>query len=368
MPTELIVGGDFEDPGAGGSYVVTNSFGAWSGIEIEAGAHNFYHSGASTTNTIVELDGYSGATSVLEQSFVVDIAGRNAELSFDAGGRNTTANGNDPFLVEVLDSSGTVVFTQSVTPTSSGSFDTFTFNFQFPTADTYTLRFTEQGSDNSEGTILDNISLVVCFADGTRIATPDGDVKVENLRTGDLVLTSDGNAKPIKWIGSRKLTAKELTAHPENKPIVFRKNSLGNAMPQDDLMVSPQHRILVRSKVAMRVFGTPESLVPAKKLTILDGVEVQEHCKEVTYFHFALEEHSIVLAHGAFAETLFLGPQALKTLGPDAVKELNYLFPDLAKPHFVPKPARAFRSNNKDIEMLCKRLMKNGKPVVELQL
>lgn len=368
MPTELIVGGDFEDPGAGGSFVITNSYGAWSGNQIEAGAHSFYHTGASSSNTIVELDGFAGATSVLEQSFVVDEAGRNAELSFDAGGRNANGTANDPFLIEVLDSSGAVAFTQVVTPTSTGSFDTFTFNLVFPTADTYTLRFTEQGSDNALGTILDNISLMVCFAGGTRIATPDGDVKIENLKTGDLVLTIDGTAKDIKWIGSRTLTAQELMAHLENKPIVFRKNCLGNAMPQEDLMVSPQHRLLVRSKVAMRVFGTPESLVPAKKLTALDGVEIQEHCKGVTYFHFALEEHNIVLAQGAFAETLYLGQQALQTLRTDAVKELTYIFPELAKSHFSPKPARALRSQSKDIDKLCRRLMKNDKPVVELQL
>ncbi len=367
MPTELILGGDFEAPGYSGSFTVVDSYGAWSGTEIEVGNQSDYHAGATATNSVVELDGYTGAISVVEQSFVVDAAGRDATLSFEAGGRNQFATSNDPFLVEVLDSSGTVVFSETVTPTSNGSFDTYTFNFTFPMADTYTLRFTEQGTDDTAGTILDNISLMVCFADGTEITTPEGCVKVEDLKVGDLVLTVEGEAKPIQWIGSRKLTQQDLAAHPETKPIVLRKNSLGKNMPREDLCVSPQHRILVRSKVAQRVLGTHEALVPAKKLTALEGVDVTEQCEEVTYFHFALEEHDVVLAQGAYAESLYLGQGALATLGPDNVRELTYLFPDLAKAEFAPKPARAFHSRNKEIEKLCYRLIRNGKPAVEVQ-
>lgn len=370
MPTELIVGGDFEVPGLTGGFIVVGSYGSWTGTEIEVGSNSSYHTGAPASNTIIELDGNSAATTVLEQSFTVDRAGQDATLSFDAGGRNQFApggTGTDPFLVEVVDSSGTVVFTQVVTPISTGSFDTYTFEFEFPTADTYTLRFTEQGVDNALGTILDNVSLVVCFADGTGIATPDGDVNVENLKVGDDVLTIDGDAKAIKWIGSRTLSQKDLTAHPEARPIILRKNSLGKNIPQEDLRVSPQHRILVRSKVAQRVFGTLEALVPAKKLISLDGVDVEEHCEEVTYVHFALEEHDVVLAQGAYAESLYLGEGALASLGPDTVRELTYLFPDLAKEQFSPKPARALRSRNKDIEKLCYRLTRNNKPAVDVR-
>jgi hypothetical protein len=367
MPTELIVGGDFEDPGYGGTFTIVNDYGSWTGTNIEIGDQSDYHSGASSTNSVAELDGNSGQTTVLGQSFVVDAAGRDATLSFDAGGRNQSTPSDDPFLVEVVDASATVIFSQVVVPTSNGSFDTFTFNFTFPTADTYTLRFTEQGTDDGAGTVLDNVSLVVCFADGTKIATPDGDVNIEDLKVGDPVLTIDGYAKAIKWIGSRKLTLKDLTAHPESKPIVLRKNSLGTDIPQEDLYVSPQHRIFVRSKVAQRVLGALEVLVPAKKLTALDGVEVQEHCEEVTYFHFALENHDVVLAQGAYAETLYFGQEALAALGPDAVRELTYLFPDLAEAQFLQRPARAFRSRNNDIKKLCHRLMRNNKPIVEVR-
>ncbi len=365
MPTELIVGGDFESPGFGGGWTIVDNYGSWSGNRFEVGQHSLYHSGASSSNTVIELDGNGGSeVTVLEQTFTVDSAGQTGTLSFDAGGRNTSF-ANDPVAVDVVDASGATVFSQTVTPTSVGSFDTFNFDFTFPAAGDYTLRFTEQGSNNSLGTILDNISLMVCFTKGTRISTPNGDVPVEELQTGDLVFTIDGTAKPVKWIAARTLTAADLQRCPEIRPITFQKGSLGKDMPRHDLSVSPQHRILIRSKVAERVVGQRETLVPAKKLTTFDGVSVDTACQSVTYVHFALQEHDVVKAEGAFAETLYFGQQALQVLGQPAVKELQAIFPEICDFSRPPKPARGLDMTNAEMAMLQYRLTKNEKPLVE---
>ena len=365
MPTELIVGGDFEAPGFSGGWTVVDSYGAWGGNRFELGRNSNYHSGASSSNTVIELDGYGGGeTSVLEQNFAVDVAGRTGTLSFDAGGRNVSA-ANDPFLVEVEDEDGNVVFSQSITPLSTGSFDTYSFDFNFPTAGDYTLRFTEQGPDDGLGAILDNISLVVCFAAGTRIATPSGDVPIEDLEKGDLVSTIDGRAKPIMWISSRTLDAVDLARYPEARPITFRKSSLGKDMPNRDLRVSPQHRMLIRSKVAERVVGARETLVAAKKLLPFDGAHIDGSCTEVTYIHFALEEHDIVSAEGALTETLYFGEQALRTLGQPAVAELKTLFPELIDMRRPPRPARDLGVSGADLAKIQIRLTKNQKHLVE---
>jgi hypothetical protein len=40
-----------------------------------------------------------------------------------------------------------------------------------------------------------------CFCAGTLITTPAGQVAVESLAAGDLVLTADGRAMPVRWLG-----------------------------------------------------------------------------------------------------------------------------------------------------------------------
>lgn len=96
--------------------------------------------------------------------------------------------------------------------------------------------------------------------------------------------------------------------------------------PQQDLVVSPQHRMLIRSKIATRLFNTREVLVPAKKLVGLRGIEIAEDIHAVTYYHFMCDAHEVIWAEGAPVETLFLGPEALKSLSHDAVIEIERIF------------------------------------------
>ncbi|KIC43532.1 hypothetical protein RA27_08850 [Ruegeria sp. ANG-R] len=346
--------------------MVADSYGAWSGTEVEVGEESLYFSGGDGSNLVIELDGNSGVTSVVEQSFFVAGDDKSATLSFDIGARNTSGTTADPVLVQVLDAGNNVVFAQTVNPTTVGSFDRVEFEFDFGAEGTYTLRFTEQGNNNSLGTILDNVSLMVCFTSGTRILTPEGEVEIDDLEVGDLVTTLDGAPQPIQWIGSKKLDRIDLLANPKMRPVMVRKDALGPGMPNADLLVSPQHRLMVRSKVAQRVLGDFEALIPARKLTRLPGVDVVETCEEVAYFHFALEQHSIVVAQQAYTESLYFGPEALKVLGSEAMEELTLLFPELFDDHAHPVPARALHSHRKQIDRLCERLVQNSKPAVEL--
>lgn len=169
---------------------------------------------------------------------------------------------------------------------------------------------------------------IVCFTRGTLIESAEGMKAIESLRIGDLVLTLDRGLQPLRWIGSRKLSA-ELADQPRLRPIRIRAGALGEGIPQSDLLVSPQHRMLVRSKIARRLFGTEEVLVAAKQLLVLDGVEVADDLAQVEYFHFAFDHHEVVLANGAEAESLYPGAQALKALAPAAREEILTIFPEL---------------------------------------
>ena len=171
--------------------------------------------------------------------------------------------------------------------------------------------------------------LPVCFVAGTLIETDAGFVAVEKLKVGDKVLTRDNGFKEIFWIGSIKLSAADLRDNPSQRPIRISAGALGPQVPSTDLLVSPQHRVLVRSKIAQRMFGTDEVLVAAKQLVMTDGIDVAEDLAQVEYFHILFDQHEIVNSNGAATESLYTGPEALKSLGQAARDEIFALFPEL---------------------------------------
>ncbi|MEL7115216.1 MAG: Hint domain-containing protein [Pseudomonadota bacterium] len=200
-------------------------------------------------------------------------------------------------------------------------------------------------------------SFVVCFVAGSRIATPFGPVRVECLTCGSPVCTLDHGVQTIRWVGQTRTRVSEKTA-----PIRFRAGSLGEGQPKRDLMVSPQHRMLVRSKVAQRVTGAPEVLVAAKKLLALPGVEQMMDMDHVDYVHILLERHALLFAEGALSESLLPGPFAMDALGDRAAAELRAAVPELVnKPttpvRAIPPPQLQRR--------IAERLAKNKKPACD---
>lgn len=162
---------------------------------------------------------------------------------------------------------------------------------------------------------------VVCFASGTMIDTPNGPCPVDQLTAGDVVLTADGGALPIQWAGHTTVPAWGDLA-----PIVITKGTIGN---DADLVVSPQHAILLTDWRAELFYGQEQVLVRAKDLLCLDGV----YCKsggQVTYHHILMDCHHVVRSHGVWSETLYPGAIAMGAVGDAARAEIARLFPDLA--------------------------------------
>ncbi|MBO9472651.1 Hint domain-containing protein [Shimia sp. R10_1] len=216
------------------------------------------------------------------------------------------------------------------------------------------------GPTNASGDFED----VPCFVAGTQIETLLGSKPVEALHAGDLVLTYDGTYEPIRWIGSCALDGAHLRATPKLKPILIKANALGLGYPQRDLCVSPQHRMLVSSKVAMRMFGTRDVLVPAHKLLPLDGIEVLGDTSEgVTYWHILFDDHQVVWSNGAPSESLFTGPQALKALSPAGRAEIETLFPEICAPGFKPTSARHIPAQGKRVKKMVARHQANNMPI-----
>ena len=202
---------------------------------------------------------------------------------------------------------------------------------------------------------------VPCFSAATLIETARGPVAAGDLAVGDMVRTRDAGLQPIRWIGRRALDTAALERAPHLRPIRIRAGALGEGCPAADLVVSPQHRILVRSRIAQRMFGTDEVLVAAKQLCQLDGIDVAQDLSEVVYIHFLFDDHQIVFSNGAETESLLVGPEALKSEGIAARAEILALFPELADHAAV--PARTVTSGRL-ARKLAVRHLQNQRPLV----
>lgn len=199
----------------------------------------------------------------------------------------------------------------------------------------------------------------VCFAAGTLIATARGPVRVEALRPGDLVLTMDRGYQPIRWIGSRKLDAHDLHLHPKFRPIRIRAGALGDGLPAADLVVSPQHRVFLRSRIARNMFGRDEVLAAAVQLLDIDGIDIAHDRAEVEYWHLLFDRHEIVWAEGAPCESLFTGAEALKSVPPAARAEILALLPELRHPDRRPQGARPFITGRQARKLSQRHAKKN---------
>lgn len=202
---------------------------------------------------------------------------------------------------------------------------------------------------------------VVCFAGGTHIMTIEGEVLIEDISIGDMVLTMDNGYQPVRWIGSRKLDKIDFIINPKLRPIRIMAGALGQGMPKTDLTVSPQHRVLVRSVIAERMFDTREVLIPAIKLVELDGVYQDEECTVIQYFHMLFDAHEIIFSNGAATESLFTGPEAIKSLSDEAVEEITTLFPEITAPNYAPSAVRYIPAKGKLMKQLVSRHLKNCK-------
>lgn len=161
---------------------------------------------------------------------------------------------------------------------------------------------------------------VICFARGTRILTRAGEVAIEALAVGDDVFTMDNGFQQIRWIGASRVAGVGHLA-----PIRILSGAFDN---DRDVVVSPQHRILIRNPGMEMLFGCSETLTAAKHL--VDGVKVViEEVAEVEYFHILFDCHEIIFAEGMASESFHPGAVALDSMEDATRREIFELFPEL---------------------------------------
>lgn len=173
----------------------------------------------------------------------------------------------------------------------------------------------DRGDNDGELDFADTRRDFPCFATGTLIATPCGPKPVQTLAAGDRVSDLAGHVHAILWTAERRIRL-DRPDHPQ-RPIRFRPGSLpvgrggpqpDRELPDRDLLVSPQHRMLVVSPA-----GT-QMLAAAHALTGRRGVRCAYGLRSVTYHALLLPRHAVLMANGAGAESFYPGPHILLQL------------------------------------------------------
>ncbi len=136
-----------------------------------------------------------------------------------------------------------------------------------------------------------------CFRVGTRLATPDGPVAVEDLDPGDEVTTAFGAVLKVRWIGHRTLSCRRHPRPWDVMPVRIEAGAFRPGVPRRDLWLSPDHALFVDGV-----------LIPVRYL--MNGATIlQEETDEVTYFHVETQNaagaasHTVLMAEGLPAES-----------------------------------------------------------------
>jgi hypothetical protein len=167
---------------------------------------------------------------------------------------------------------------------------------------------------------------VFCFLAGTLISTPSEEIAVEDLRIGDPVTTAEGVAVPVKWIGRQTVSTRFGPAD-RLMPVRFAVGSLGNGLPHADLTVTADHGMLIDS-----VICHAGALVNGGTIT---QVPLKEMGESYTVYHIETENHEIILANGAPAET-FIDNGSRRSF--DNFAEFESLYGDVPEMNELPYP------------------------------
>ena len=219
----------------------------------------------------------------------------NLTVSLTVAHGTLTLNGTSGLTSVSGDGTSTVTFSGSINDLNTAlnglDYQTTSTDLTVGNVDDTLTITTSDG--HTGGTTTDAVQIdVICFYPGTRIRTPDGEKKVETLKRGDLVVTTDGRTLPVTWLG-RQTVSLVFADRLRVMPIRIKAGAIEENVPSRDLLLSPDHAVMVDG-----------ALVQAGAL--VNGASIVRETKvprAFTYYHVELEDHSLILAENTPAET-----------------------------------------------------------------
>lgn len=182
---------------------------------------------------------------------------------------------------------------------------------------------TVQSESNPTGsTAPQYAAMAVCLAAEVLLRVPGGTRSAGSLKSGDLVMTERGPC-PVLWTLLRRVTAETQRHIPALCPMIIPRDALGPGCPSCPLRLSRQHRVALASAIVKRMYGVPQILVPAAKLSGWNGIGPETKPRDVTYVHLLLPHHALLDTSGLTVESLLPGPQLRATLPAESLGQMD---------------------------------------------
>jgi autotransporter passenger strand-loop-strand repeat protein len=310
-------------------------------------------------NEIVDEGDVASNTTIDGGTLTLDYGLASGSVLFSGGGGEFIID--QPSLPDVVISGfgmGDTIELESVVVSAGAAFTVDTPGLLVISAGGTTYDLTIAGADaltpfiltSGSGGYLDLTENAACFAAGTRILTPRGEVAVETLRVGDEVITQSGDDAKVKWIGRRRI---DLTRHRrprEAQPIRISANAFADGVPVRDLLLSPDHALFFE-----------DALIPVKALVNGRNV-VQLSRPAVSYFHIELPQHDVIFAERCAVESY------LETGNRGAFENAGVaitLHPDFAQTLREANCCHPFTETGPKVDLAARRLMERHYAVTQ---
>jgi hypothetical protein len=153
------------------------------------------------------------------------------------------------------------------------------------------------------------------FTRGSLVETDTGPVSVEDLLPGDRVMTHEGAAEPILWIGKTTLVPGRPGAGGRSHKLTrIQSDSFGMQKPMGCVIAGPSARLLRTPGHLRSLIGAKPALVPIQEFH--DGMNIVETAPPtpIELFHMCLPRHAVINVGGLQFETYHPGVTALRMI------------------------------------------------------
>ena len=170
------------------------------------------------------------------------------------------------------------------------------------------------------------------LGEGANIRTPCGPRRVELVRPGDLIVTRDNGLQPVRLIWEREIRVTKKAGKPDMAPICLCPRAIGPMMPQHNIHVAPDHRVLVPGYRLLGQEDTNCCLVFAREIVASsDDAYVDVSATVTRFFTFVFDTHQVFCCNGLPVESFLAGASEIARLSTDQRDQLIQLFPHLSQ-------------------------------------